>query len=217
MQRDQMKTTTNGPTMLQPRLSFLMGLLLYTVSVRLLPYILSLFGMSIDPSTTWYPWNFSPLPAICLFGAAHFADRRWSYLVPLGALLLGDLGIWALTGRADWAFYPNQPIVYGCFAFTITLGFFLRRHRSVLAIGGTGLLASTVFFIVTNFGVWALGNGIRYPHNLAGLIDCYVMAIPFFRNSLISMAVFSTVLFSRVALAVSEQPEYQTVPVTAAK
>ncbi|MBW3541263.1 MAG: hypothetical protein KY476_13430 [Planctomycetes bacterium] len=210
---------------LQPRTGFLVALLGYTLLARLTPYILGRFGLSLDPATTTYPWNFSPLPAVCLFGGAVFAERRWALFVPFAALLLGDVGIWALTGRIDWAFYPEQPVVYLSFAMLVGGGFLLRERqsslfhnvppvgrtvgggfqlsgwRSVCSIAGMGLAGSVAFFVLTNFATWAAGSGGRYPHTLAGLADCYVQALPFFRNFLIGMAVFLPILFSPLALA----------------
>ena len=122
------------------------------------------------------------------------------YLVPLATYLLGDIGIWLVTGRADWALYAGQPVVYLAVALVATCGFLLRGKRSWGRLAGSGLVAALGFFIVTNLAVWATGGGLRYPMNLAGLIDCYVQAIPFFRNSLVSMAVFLPLLFSPVAL-----------------
>lgn len=209
-------SSSPSPTVLQPRLSLLTGLLGVAVLVRLLPYVLSHFGLSIDPETTVYPWNFSPLPAICLFGGAVFAIRRWAFIIPLAAWLAGDLGIWALTGRADWAFYPSQPLVYGCVALTVWMGFFLRSRRSVPAVAGTGLAASIMFFVVTNFGVWALGDGGLYPHTWPGLTACYVAALPFFRNYLISMWLFSAILFSPLAVVERAPSQRQSFPLTAA-
>ena len=200
--------------MLQPRPAVLGGLLALCVAMRLTPWVLFHFGLSIDPETTIYPWNFSPFLAVSLFGGAHLAHRRWSYAVPLGAFLLGDLVIWALSGRLDWAFYPGQVFVYGSVALTVTLGFMLRKRRSALAIGATGLLSACLFYVITNFGVWAVGDGIRYPHTIAGLIDCYVQAIPFFRNSLMAMALFCPLLFSSLALRRMET-ELQPVRVVA--
>ena len=53
------------------------------------------------------------------------------------------------------------------------------------------LLGATIFFIVTNFGVWSLGS---YGYTLSGLINCFVLAIPFFSYSLISTLIFSIVV-----------------------
>jgi hypothetical protein len=204
--------------MFKPRPWFLIGMVLLAVALRLVPWFLGrFFGMSTDPQTSTYPWNFSPLPAICLFGAAFYQDRRLSYLVPLSAYLLGDLGIGLLSGNMKFAFYANQPMVYGSFILMITIGFYMRKNRSVWAVGGTSFLGALLFFLITNFGVWALGNGMLYPHSISGLIKCYTMALPYFRNSLIGMMVFVPVLFSRLALVEYKLPSLQPVPVTAIK
>ncbi|MBT4868057.1 MAG: hypothetical protein HON53_23385 [Planctomycetaceae bacterium] len=199
--------------MLRPRPAVLGIILLVSVVVRLLPYILRrLFDMNIDPDVTVYPWNFSPLPAICLFGAAFLPRKSWAYLVPLAAYLLSDLGIWALTGHVEFAFYPSQPIVYGCIALTISLGFILRKHRSAGSIAATGLVSATLFFLVTNFGVWLVGGGSFYPMTADGLATCYVAGIPFFRNSLISLAVFCPLLFSSAALLQQTEKRMPSLP-----
>ena len=75
------------------------------------------------------------------------------------------------------------------------------RARTWRGVAAAGLVASAGFFVLTNFGVWAFGDGAIYPHTPAGLVDCYVRALPFFRNTLVSMAVFLPLPFSRVALA----------------
>lgn len=173
---------------------------LLSVVVRLVPYVLQQFGMSIDPQTTVYPWNFSPLYAICIFGAAMFADRRLAFALPLAALAIGDLGIGILARDMAFAFYEEQPMVYLSYALLTATGLLLRENRSWFAVGGAGLLGAVVFFLVSNLGVWAFGQFHTYPPTFAGLMECYAAAIPFFRFTLISMAVFLPVLFSRVAL-----------------
>ncbi len=187
--------------MRQPRISVLWFLLVYAVAMRLLPYALNvLAGVSIDPETTVYPWNFSPLLPIALFGGAVFAQRHWAVLLPLSAWFLGDLGIWAITGHADWAFYPGQVFVYLAVVLSVALGFAVRRRLGAGSIAMAGFLGAVQFFLLTNFAVWALGGGVTYPLTANGLLACYVAALPFFRNTLISMAVFLPVLFSPIGL-----------------
>ena len=193
--------------MLQPRGSTLAVFVLVALAFRLAPYVLHAVGIPIDPASTAYPWNFSPVLPLCVFGAACYATGRAAYLVPFAIYLAGDLGIWLLTGRADWAFYAAQPVLYLSVALVVTCGFVLRRQRSWPRIAATGLASAVTFFVVSNFGVWAFGDGIRYPHNAAGLVDCYVQAIPFFRNTLISMALFLPLLFSRVTLRRPAHPQ----------
>jgi hypothetical protein len=55
------------------------------------------------------------------------------------------------------------------------------------------LASAAVFFIITNFAVWLEGS--MYPANFSGLITCYVAAIPFFGNTLLSQLVFGAMLF----------------------
>ncbi len=185
---------------MKPRLSLILALLALGIAARLAPYALSHFGLSIDPGNTAYPWNFSPILPVCIFGGAFYGRKIMVYAIPFATYLAGDLGIWALTGRVDWAFYSFQPVVYLSVALVATTGFALKRRRSWGRVAAAGLISSVGFFLVTNFGLWAFSGGTLYPQTLAGLADCYVRGIPYFRNTLISMAVFLPLLFSRVAL-----------------
>ena len=188
--------------MTHPRSSVLLALLTLSVAARLVPYLLLTLGVPINPTSTTYPWNFSPILPICFFGGAVYAQSRVAYAIPFATYLVGDLGIWLVTGRLDWAFYAYQPVVYLSIALIVTAGFALRRDRSWQRVATAGLLSSTAFFLVTNFGVWAFSDGTLFPHTPTGLVECYVRAIPYFRNTLISMAVFLPLLFSRMSLTV---------------
>jgi len=53
------------------------------------------------------------------------------------------------------------------------------------------LLGASLFFIITNFGVWTLGS---YTYTLEGLLLCYILAIPFFAYNLISTFIFSGII-----------------------
>ena len=53
------------------------------------------------------------------------------------------------------------------------------------------LFGALIFYVITNFGVWTLGN---YGHTLEGFILCYTLAIPFFAYSLISTFIFSAII-----------------------
>ena len=184
--------------MLRPRPITLAMLVAIAVGFRLMPYLLHELGVPIDPENTVYPWNFSPILPLCIFGAACFAKRTVAYLAPLAIYLAGDLGIWAISGRLDWAFYADQPVTYLSVVLVVSCGFIARSQCSWGRIAVAGLGSAILFFVVSNFGTWALGA--TYAKTWAGLVECYVMAIPFFRNTLISMGVFLPLLFSRLAL-----------------
>ncbi len=183
-------STTNGHA---PR-NLLIGLLVYALCLRVLPYAAkSIWNMDISPSGTVYPWNFSPFSAAVLFGATYFNHRRWAFLAPMLILLIGDLGIWAFTGRLDWAFYHGMEFVYIGFLTTATFGLLLRQKCTVMSVLTLAFVSEVAFFLITNFGSWyTMGF---YPHTASGLMDCYIAGLPFFRNSLISCGFFSMVLY----------------------
>ena len=73
-------------------------------------------------------------------------------------------------------FHSISIVVYAAFLFVSFIGT-QSKKPSVFAI----LLSSFSFFVITNFGVWL----ISYPKSWVGLVECYTLAIPFFRNSLL--------------------------------
>jgi len=179
---------------------FVAFLFVYALACRLMPYVLYNFGVSIDPATTWYPWNFSPLLALSVFSGAAMSDRRLSFGLPLAVMAVSDFGIWALTGDREFAFPPSQPLIYACFAATVAMGLVLRGRPHLMYALPTGYLAEAMFFLVTNFAVWWFGEGRAYPLTAAGLATCYAMAIPFLGRSLLSTTVYTVALFSPAGL-----------------
>lgn len=136
-----------------------------------------------------HPPNFTPIAAMALFGGAHFADRRQAFLVPLGVMALSDLVI---------GLHQLVPVVYGSFALIVGIGLWLRTRRTPATIAAAAIASSVVFFLITNFGVWALGSW--YPKTAAGLLAAYVAAVPFFRNTLAGDLFYTAVLFGGFAL-----------------
>jgi hypothetical protein len=187
------ESSVSGPNLSRSKMWFVAFLFVYALACRLAPYVL---GVSIDPSTTWYPWNFSPLLALSVFSGACLADRRLSFGLPLAVMVISDFGIWALTGDREFAFPASQPLIYACFAATIGLGMLLRKRPHMVWALPTGYLAEAMFFLVTNFAVWWFGEGQSYPLTAAGLATCYAMAIPFLGRSILSTTVYTLVLFS---------------------
>jgi hypothetical protein len=129
------------------------------------------------------PYNFTPVEAIALFGGAYFTDRRLAFIVPLGAMFIAD----AIIGL-HWMI----PVTYGCIAASVVLGFNLRNKVSTLRVAGCGVAGSLLFFIVVSFVEWLLGDT---TYCRAGIVPCYVAALPFLKNWLLGTLVWSTVLF----------------------
>ena len=118
--------------------------------------------------------NFAPIGAMALFGGTYL-NKKAAFFLPLGAMLFSDffIGFDSITSRLT---------VYGSFAMIVLIGFWLRKERSVGKVILASLVASILFFIITNFGVWMAGS--LYPKTLEGLVVCYTAAIPFFRNTM---------------------------------
>ncbi len=142
-----------------------------------------------------HPPNFAPVAAIGLFAGAT-GGRRAGWLVPFVALLLSDLVI---------GFYHPVSMTFNYLAFAtcLLLGAGLLSpkrglaRRSLSRVAGAVLASSMAFFLVSNFGMWASGY---YPRTWAGLVECYIAALPFFRNTLASDALYSAALFGSHAL-----------------
>ena len=124
----------------------------------------------------------------------------------LGTQLLGDLGIWALSGDVLQGFDPGTLGVYVAYPLCAWLGGSLSTNRSFGRIQAGSLLACMAFFLVTNFAVWALGRwtseelALLYPANWGGLMKCYVMGIPYAKE-FISTPLFAALLFSPLGVA----------------
>jgi hypothetical protein len=151
-----------------------LGMILAAAAVRLLPHA---------------P-NFTPIGAMALFGAARFRDLRMAFLAPLATLALSQIPL---------GFLPWFPVVALAFVLEGFLGLLLRKRRGIFPIAGTVFAGSLVFYLVTNFAVWA--RSVAYGHTLAGLAMCYAAGIPFFWNTLGGDAFYSAVLFGGFALA----------------
>jgi hypothetical protein len=161
-----------------------------------------------------HPPNFAPITALAVFGAIRYADRRAAVLTPLAALLVSDLVREVLYRYGlvpEWGIYRGMWVVYGTTALIALMGRLACGTRSPGLIAGTTLAGSCLFFLLTNFAVWA--RGTTYPHTAEGLVACYTAALPFFRNALLGDAFFATALFGGWALAEARFPALRPAPV----
>jgi hypothetical protein len=74
----------------------------------------------------------------------------------------------------------------------------LASKRSAVRVAAFSLAGSTLFFLITNLGVWAYDA--LYPRTAAGLLACYTAAIPFFQSSLVGDLIYAAVFFGGFAL-----------------
>lgn len=122
-----------------------------------------------------HPANMAPIGALALFGGA-YVDKKYAFFLPLLALFLSDMIL---------GFHSTMIFVYGSFLISGAIGYFLRKHKTfgVLTLGS--LASSTVFFLITNTGVWLTTPSFVYAKSLSGYMHCLAMGIPFFRYTIL--------------------------------
>lgn len=166
------------------------------------------------------PLNFSPLAAMALFGAAHFSSRWKAFVIPLIATWASDLVINNTVYSGYYSefvwFYSGFYWQYGGYALIVLFGTLLyAKNISAVKVVGGALGSGLIFFIVSNFGVWAssalmipaLGASplvsefgawapaFTYTPDLSGLITCYAAAIPFYKGTLLGDMFYCVLLF----------------------
>ena len=141
--------------------------------------------------------NFAPIAAMALFGGVYLG-RKEAIIIPVAAMFVADIFI---------GFY-NPVImiaVYGSFLAIGLLGVWLKNHKTIANVLGASLIGSVGFFLITNFAMWAAQSGFAtrlYPHTWQGLLNCYIMGLPFFRNTLMGDLFYVGALFGLMEFAV---------------
>lgn len=185
-----------------PRVILLVVLILAAAFSRLVPHL----------------HNFAPVAAVALFAAAYLPSRRWSVLLPLIAMFLSDVVLYATKDGAyrDQA-VSNMLFVYPAYIVVAVIGQWLRSRVTTGRVVGAALAGSIAFFLITNFGAWlTLSQPLSatepavYERTLGGLLNCYVAGVPFFRGTFFGDIVYTAVLFGSFALLERRDPQFQT-------
>src|SRR3972149_5332484 len=135
-----------------------------------------------------HPPNFTAVGAIALFGGAYFSEKKFAFLVPMFAMLLSDLII---------GFHNGMFSVYLSFILIVGIGIVLSQTIKFINVITASLLASVLFFVLTNFQMWI--QSPLYAKNISGLIACYIAAIPFFHYTVLGDLFFVGALFGLFA------------------
>ena len=143
---------------------FPVGLILILALSRLMPH----------------PDNFTPIIALAIMSSYFFRNINFSYAIMLFSMLLADFFI---------GFYSHMLFVYLSLFLIVLIFFKISKKINYKNLFIFSFFGSVIFFIISNFGVWLVGN--LYERNINGLIECYFMAIPFFKNTITSTLIFS--------------------------
>ena len=139
-----------------------------------------------------HPPNFTPMAAIALFAGFIFLKRYIAVIAVVVTMLLTDYFAFGYLS-AEWFASKSMWVVYLALLFPIIFKNFLQKKLGLFRVAGAALASSTVFFIATNFAVWAFSP--MYEKTLEGLVLCYTMAIPFFQNTVAGDLIWSGVIF----------------------
>ena len=158
-----------------------------------------------------HPPNFAPIGAMALFGAAYFSQRYLSFAIPIASMWLSDLVLNNVVysqyfDHFVW-FYPGCYWTYGVFILIGLIGLITLKRIKFQNLILASLLASILFFLVSNFGVWFSTN--MYPKDFSGLVTCYTAGLPFFKNTIIGDLVYSGALFGAFEFAQRRMPSIQ--------
>lgn len=127
--------------------------------------------------------NVAPIAALALFSGMKIANWK-GFFIPLIVMIISDYFL---------GFHATIPFVYGSFLLIGGIGYILRKNASTLNIGLGSLVGSTLFFLITNFGVWITSS--MYEKNIQGLIHSYTMGLPFFRNTVLGDIFYAAFFF----------------------
>ena len=139
--------------------------------------------------------NVTPLGGSCLFAGSRL-DGAWAYLLPLVVMLATDP--LAYFGHG---YTLVSPAIYASFMINVWIGRRLLRgpHRvTPVRVGASAFVCSLQFFLLTNLAVWVTGSALGkplYSADLAGLLRCYSVALPFWGRTLAGDLLFSGALF----------------------
>ena len=142
------------------KIFFILSFILILIIYRLIPH----------------PPNFTPIIATSIFGPIFLKNRLYGAAIPIVAMFLSDILIET---------HSYQFVVY---ATLISISFLTPSRKNKVFFSFFTAASCIWFFITTNFAVWALWD--YYPKTLNGLISSYILALPFFKNTVLSTFLF---------------------------
>ncbi|MBP9716368.1 MAG: hypothetical protein KBD51_00305 [Candidatus Levybacteria bacterium] len=166
-----------------------------------------------------HPANFAPIAAMALFGGTYL-NRKYSLIIVFCTLIVSDYLLLYINPFSPQfinfsKLYSPQSLihastlaVYGSFLVVALIGIWLRSHKSVKNIIAASLSSSILFFLITNFNFFYATS--LYPKNIDGMLQAYVMAIPFFKNTLAGDIFYVALFFGsfEAAIKLSKQNIY---------
>ncbi len=153
--------------------------------------------------------NFAPIGAMAYFSGAYL-NKKYSIFIVLLIMLISDyLLLYINPYNPNWInfsrfhsllalFNQSTVWVYGSFAVYYVIGRIISKRKTMATVGVGAFIGSLQFFLITNFGYWLAYD--LYPKTFAGQMQAYVMALPFFQNTLLGDLFYTGLFFGAYAL-----------------
>ena len=142
----------------------ILGIIIIGVMTRLMPH----------------PPNFTPVLSFALLSSV-YSKNNLGIFIPISIMLISDIYLGS-HGAIIW--------VYSALFVIYLFGYYFVKNISFKNILISSIASSFIFFIISNLGVWFIG----YPKTIEGFIQCYVLAIPFYKNTLLSVILYSSII-----------------------
>lgn len=152
-------------------------------------FIIVMAGVSAAMRFLPHPYNFVPVGALALFSGV-YVRSKWGVIIPVVVMAVTDVFVgWHTLVLFTWGSYVAAGMI----------GWWVRQRPNALKVLAGSVSGSVVFYLVTNFAVWAFTP--LYQKTWAGLVQSYVMAIPFYRNTFLGDLFYVSVFFGLYAMA----------------
>ncbi|OGG34970.1 hypothetical protein A2363_01985 [Candidatus Gottesmanbacteria bacterium RIFOXYB1_FULL_47_11] len=147
-----------------------------------------------------HPANMTAVGALAIFSGARLGMKK-SVIITIAVMGISDVIL---------GFHSVMWATYGAMVLAVILGRYVSRSRSVVRIAGVTITSSVLFYLITNFAVWA-APGSMYAHTVSGLLDSYIMALPFFRNSLMGDMFYTALFFGAHEWMLARKPTLKVI------
>jgi hypothetical protein len=143
---------------------------------------------------------------MAIYAGAVIKDKKWAFIMPVLSMFVSDLfyQVLYMGGISDMpGFYEGQWQNYLLFTLLVFVGLAIRK-LNIFQIVAASVTAPTLYFLVSNFLVWASNGatrGLNRPRDFNGLMLCYADGIPFYKMSILATLVFSAILFGSFIFA----------------
>lgn len=144
-----------------------------------------LFVLAISSRLIPHPWNFTAVGAVAVVSGFLIENKILKLVLPISILILSD----AIIG-----FHITIPFVYFGFAVMTLVPTLFQNQKLNYRFVVAPMIGSFLFYLISNFGVWLLEPGL-YPKTISGLVDCYVMAVPFYKTQFLADVLLTPIIY----------------------